>query len=847
MALSCSKQDGLAEYGYVQFRMYKEASYQQPTKANVVTSQLEYLSQAHKVRVLMKYKGEELSQTLVITPADELSSEWGLKSEKLKLLVGTYSVEGFILFDSLDNELYYGVSDDFTFNVVGGGLQPVDLCVNVQPRGYVRFTFTKDMSAFTKAASRQYTFDEIRYVDLTIANTSTGERFTWEKLKTKFSVEFAGSPDKPSGYQTSILSTADSLSVKGGDYKVVSYRTYDSDKILLETNNSPAPSNFSISDNAVCKADVALALYPADEYIKDYYALKEIWEALDGPNWFFSGQDFSRGSNWDFNKDVDLWGDQPGVQLYSNGRVAMINLEGYNFRGAIPDAIGQLTELDQLYLGNHNDVSFIPQQPLIETHKMRMRSLHTPTPMSEPVARALKENGIVIPETAIYETLPEREVIDQLSGRVLGSNKRLLDNPHGVYSNGLTAISPAIGKLKKLEYLYIANSPIKSLPAEMSQLESLSDLEIYNCPDMKEFPLCIANMPSLISVNLSNNLQWSPAEILKGVKALANGPSARKIQILYLAENNLEELPEDVANFKAMGLFDATANRIRKVAPFGHDVNLVDCYLDHNQLEDLGRDELGYFCGIEDVETFSCTFNKFKQFPNIFNSKSLYVMASVDFSYNQIESFEGEAEGTSRGLNVATLTLANNPIKVFPTIFATTGSIVSYVNMRGCLLETIPEEAFKDENMVNLTSLDLSYNHLSELPEKSFNSVFLPYMYGVDISYNRFTSFPWCVLDSAYLTVLALRGQRTEDGLRCYREWPEGIYQHRGLRGLYLGSNDLRKVSDTISTLIYYLDISDNPNITFDASDICYAWRTGSYILIYDDNQDIVNCDYMIQ
>ncbi|MBQ5700693.1 MAG: hypothetical protein IIV68_01070, partial [Alistipes sp.] len=76
---------------------------------------------------------------------------------------------------------------------------------------------------------------------------------------------------------------------------------------------------------------------------------------------------------------------------------------------------------------------------------------------------------------------------------------------------------------------------------------------------------------------------------------------------------------------------------------------------------------------------------------------------------------------------------------------------------------------------------------------------------------------------------------------------PQGIYKHTGLRGLYIGSNDFRKVEDTISTLIYYLDISDNPNIIFDASDICYAWQVGAYFLIYDKSQTILNCDAMLE
>ena len=41
------------------------------------------------------------------------------------------------------------------------------------------------------------------------------------------------------------------------------------------------------------------------------------------------------------------------------------------------------------------------------------------------------------------------------------------------------------------------------------------------------------------------------------------------------------------------------------------------------------------------------------------------------------------------------------------------------------------------------------------------------------------------------MTVYAIRGQRDAQGNRCLREWPTGLYQHTGLRGFYIGSNDL--------------------------------------------------------
>ena len=69
--------------------------------------------------------------------------------------------------------------------------------------------------------------------------------------------------------------------------------------------------------------EVPVRLDETAEYIKDYIALKAIWTKMDGPNWKYYGESSPMGANWNFNKDIDLWGNQPGVQLLDNGRVAL--------------------------------------------------------------------------------------------------------------------------------------------------------------------------------------------------------------------------------------------------------------------------------------------------------------------------------------------------------------------------------------------------------------------------------------------------------------------------------------------------------------------------------------------
>ncbi len=860
-----NEEEGLNDgYGYVQFKLYKKASYVAPEQSTKATNDpLEWLAEAYKVEVLLSYGDNEISQTLTIDAPEGDAAEWGTRSSKLKLLVGDYKLLKFSLYNAEDKVIYtdFIPEGEGNFTVVGGGLVVHDITVNVQGRGKVKFNLAKDMEGFatTRAGvEREYTFDEISQVSLVFKRAGHIEPTTIDKLPCKFDVHYDTSDEIEDGYKTSSIECDSLIWMETGVYELVSYQTYASDGVLLENNTSPKKQSFEIQDNKTTEATIKVTLYEADEYIQDYYALKEIWESLDGENWYYIGEEFSKGCNWDFNKDVDLWGNQPGVKLHANGRVAYIDVSNFGFRGEmLSPAIGRLTELVELYLGTHNDTNFTYDPTLDKTkslsdrsrnrmqyHSEWLRSIHTPIQMSEPCARALAENNISIAATSLYKTMSESEIIDPKSG--IQRNIHLMDSSHGTLCNGLKRLPEEIGNLKKLEYLYIANSEIEELPDSIEELESLTDFELYNCPKMVKFPMAVTRMPSLVSVNIANNAQWSAEEIYKGLDGLATGPSKEKLQILYCRQNSLAELPASFRNMKKLGLLDLAFNKIEKLHPLGKEVAFVQLYLDNNRIAEFPTDEEGYFCGYDDVENFSANYNRLTKVPNIFNAKSAFTMASVSFAGNQIDGFEGEENGTYKGINVETFTLSQNKFKAYPKALAETNSMVNYIILRANEISEIEKGVFTYENSVNLTSLDLSYNKITKLPW-DMHSANLPYLYGVDVSFNSFSEFPYEPLDSAGLTVLAVRSQRDSNGARCLKEWPTGIGSHRGLRGLYLGSNDLRVIEDSISTLIYYLDISDNPNIVFDAADICYAWSVGAYILVYDRTQNILNCNAMLE
>ncbi len=849
------------DYGYVQFKLYKEASY--PGSRAVIKTELDYLSEACKVKVTLSYGNTTIAQTLPLTAAGKEEAEFGLRSEKIKLLAGEYQVKLFSLFDVNDELIYNGSGKGAVISVIPGGLSVHDLTANVTPRGKVKFTLVKDVDTdlpnapATKAPSREYTFDEIATFDITVTNTGTYEKYEFERLEGEFSIHFDennkenGTP----GYQTSSIVCDSLLSLPAGEYEVTEYVTYSSTKSRLEVNARPKQVKFTVEDNRVTEAKPQITLYESDEYIKDGYALYEIWQALDGPNWYASGEADVQGANWDFNKDPDLWCDQPGVQVHSNGRVARLSIGDFGFRGHMPAALGQLTEMVELYLGTHNDnlgnltLNYDPSIAFdqsasersakrMENHKKYLSLIHPAAQMSEPCAWALSIKDIHIPANYMFEQgFKESEIFDSSTGHQI----RPMDMNHGKLTNGLKSLPAEIGLLTNLEYLYIANGELEKLPDEVRNLVNLTDVEVYNCPKMTTFPTVIAELPKLISLNISNNSQWDATEIYKGLDAIANNDAGKSIQILYARENNLVEVPESFNKLAKIGLLDLAKNKIETLHPLGEEIAPVQLYLNENNISSIPLDN-GIFCGINDTESINLSNNKLTEFPDMFNAKSKFIIGSVDFSFNQITGFPSEF----KGVNVETFNLSCNPITKFPEELAKTNSKVSYIILRGCELDEIPEGCFDGKYSSYLVSLDLSYNLLTDLP-KDFVAEKLPYLYGLDLSFNAFSEFPREPLSCSSLTVFAIRCQRDADGARTLRQWPSGITNHTGLRAFYIGSNDLRKVDDDIYPTFYMLDISDNPQITFDASNICYYWQAGAYTFIYDKTQNITGCDEMLR
>lgn len=822
--------------GYVQFKLYKSASYDN-VDSRALNDKLEYLNEAKKMQVVLLHNNVTITQTVALSAYNSTDAEYGLRSDKLELIAGEYQLVGYYLYDKLENPILAGEpSETTTFVVTSGGLIVQDVLVNVVKRGKVNFTLVKDLTRPTnRTVNHEEPFENIYRFNVVVKNVETKEETPFRDIKVKYEEGF----DK----NNTLIATATTdtvLFLKAGTYQYSLYQLFDKNnktKTLGYCDEFSDDLTFTVKDNEETNTKLPVRVGLAD-YLKDYIALKEIWKSLHGEKWSYVGEMYPRGTNWNFDKQEDMWGQQPGVSLDAKGRVIALNLGDFGPEGKLPDEIGDLTELKILTIGTHNDM--IGGGPIEQYGG-------NPTPEQMSIIRNdyYKKFLERDPRAGFSEAL---QFGFELKKQPLKKKQRgdisLFDVQFGEYTNGVTSISDRIGDLVNLQQFYIANSKISALPQTMANLINCTDVEVYNCPLMKEYPTVLNEMSGIQLLIIAANKQWTHDVFYNGLKGLASGKAQKALQILYLGNNNLEKLP-DLSKFIKLGKLDCINNKISVIeSAFPSTTNLSQLTMDHNKITHIPVNSDGYFCGFANMETFSFSNNELTELPDIFDAKSIYIMGGINFADNKIDRIQNAAGGY-KGINASTVDISFNKLAEFPSILLKSGSPITSLNLAGNSIAKIPKGSFEGKYTHYLTSIDLRFNQLTELPE-DFNATKMPYLYGLDLSYNRFNLFPFEALDISTLTVLSLRHQRDADGNRCMGEWPKGVYKHLGLRALYLGSNKIGKVEDDqISYLIYNLDISDNPNIIIDLSDVCSAISAGMFSLFYDPTQDIRGCDIL--
>ena len=133
----------------------------------------------------MVHNGTTVSQTLPLNSYNAGNAEYGVRSDKLKLVVGTYKVIGYVLYDKLDEKIMAGPGgDNEDFVVIAGGLQEKALTVDAVPRGMLTFKLTKQWA--NTRATGEYLFSSIRFIDVTLMNAFTRETTELKGMKVTY-------------------------------------------------------------------------------------------------------------------------------------------------------------------------------------------------------------------------------------------------------------------------------------------------------------------------------------------------------------------------------------------------------------------------------------------------------------------------------------------------------------------------------------------------------------------------------------------------------------------------------------------------------------------------------------
>lgn len=826
---SCSDDNSLDEggsYGYFQMRLVKQLE----TRAITGGTTLEYLRDAKKIQVDLLYNNRQITQTLNLTAVSTEAAEFGLTTESVRLLAGDYILTAYRIYGEYiegateGNQapiLQEGEPDDFTLIEINASrITTVQLPIEVQRRGKVSFILDKDFSEIqpqavaTAVGAERFRYENIAFVDMEIRTGLSGTPRTY-RLKSY-------------GKQNDYLKHTDTLSLRENNYTVVQMRLLDKEESLLLVVDQPY--NFVVEDTRHTVKELPIEM-PLTEAFKDYIALYNIWKALDGTNWYWQGIPFNEGVNWLFRysdgapRPLDAWGNQPGVTLDGNGRVAVINLGGFNPKGFVPDDIGQFTKLQQLYLGSTSDISevFDDTEPLaVDRYSLAMQGVNL---SSQRLAIGKEELRLRHKRAKDYSTLAGAPQRTYAFAKPIQAGMTSSFRP---LTNRITGLSDQVSRCKELSYLSIANGLVSELPTTLHELEELTDFVYFNSP-VKVFPEVLLRMPQLVSLIFSEHGDIDSPAMQQALNRFFDSPTVEKLQLLYLTGNHLKQLPANIANLKNIGLLDVSNNKLTEMPQLGLEVSPVQIYMNHNRITRLPAD----FCNVDDIEIFSISSNQLVEFPNIFDATSLYQQDELDFSDNKLT----QMPAGFKGVNAEIINLNDNFFTTFPVEFSETKSNIRFFQMSYNRLDSIPEEAMK--NLTGLKALDCKYNDLRYMPS-SFNAETLPYLTGIDLGYNQFAIFPLHILNVSSLTELRIPDQYSRTTERkTLKNWPDGIERHFALRSLDISNNDIHRVNQFPGSL-NFLNVRGNPSISMGVpADAVWRINNGYFRLVRDAEQDI--------
>ncbi len=267
----------------------------------------------------------------------------------------------------------------------------------------------------------------------------------------------------------------------------------------------------------------------------DREALTALYSEMDGANW-------TRSDNWGTDLPLDQW---HGVSVDDWGRITRLDLSANQLSGPLPAEIGDLVNLETLWLFDNQLSGPIPAE----------------------IGNLANLKTLLLFDNELSGPLPAE----------IGNLASLQDL--WLYNNQLSGPLPAeIGNLANLQSLDLFNNQLSGpIPAEIGNLANLEDLWLSVNELSGEIPAEIGNLANLQSLLLDENQLSGPLPAELGNLA--------SLQELWFSDNQLSgEIPTeigDLANLQSL-LLDSNQLSGPLPAEIGNLTNLKDLWLSHN-------------------------------------------------------------------------------------------------------------------------------------------------------------------------------------------------------------------------------------------------------------------------
>ena len=346
----------------------------------------------------------------------------------------------------------------------------------------------------------------------------------------------------------------------------------------------------------------------ANAHVDDSLALVALYGATAGVSW-------TNTSGW-LQLPLAQW---HGVVLDSEGRVTEISLSSNNLTGQIPPEVGNMAELQVLYMPENKLSGALPS----ELGKL-----------DQLVTLSLWENELTGNIPSEISALP--------------SLRDLL-----LFSNGLVGdIPPELGNIASLERLWLDYNQLRGpIPAELANLENLTELFVDSNNLTGTIPKELVQLNKIISLYLgNNNLEGPiPPELsnlisLQNLSLAGNGHTGtipgelaqtRQLTKLYLNDNQLTgEIPGGLEQLSLMTTLDLSDNQLTGAIPerLGMIFNLRVLNLSDNGLTGEIPRSIGFATGLTHLDLSGNQLSG--ALPGSF--ESLNRMQVLDLSRNQL-------------------------------------------------------------------------------------------------------------------------------------------------------------------------------------------------------------------